>query len=84
MKRIALILTDHFYASGVTGTLDLLQLANGAQGANREPLFDWKIYSADGLPRTSSSVASEPVTVKRSSVSWMSSMLRGESCNVVL
>lgn len=40
MKRIALILTDHFYASGVTGTLDLLQLANGAQGANREPLFD--------------------------------------------
>ena len=40
MKRIALILTEHFYASGVTGTLDLLQLANGAQGANREPLFD--------------------------------------------
>ena len=58
MKRIALILADQFYASGVAGTLDLLQLANGApngaQGAQQPPLFEWKIYSADGLPRTSS------------------------------
>ena len=58
MKRVALILTDQFYASGVAGTLDLLQLANGApngaQRAQQPPLFEWKIYSADGLPRTSS------------------------------
>lgn len=54
MKRIALILTEDFYATGVTATLDLLQLANGLLGPDSAPLFDWRLYSQDGQPRTAS------------------------------
>ena len=50
MKRIALILTEDFYATGVTATLDLLQLANGLLGPDSAPLFDWRLYSQDGQP----------------------------------
>lgn len=39
MKRIALILTEDFYATGVTATLDLLQLANGLLGPDSAPLL---------------------------------------------
>lgn len=50
MKRIALLLPERFFASSVTGILDLFYLANSLGGS----LFSWRLLSADGQGATAS------------------------------
>lgn len=55
MYHIALIAEEHCLASGLTGIMDLLHMANGCHGRDKPPLFGWGLYSADGRPvRTAS------------------------------
>lgn len=55
MKKIALLLPDSFFASSITGIVDLLHVANGCGGRDKPPLFAWQLLSENGAAVMSSS-----------------------------
>lgn len=55
MKTIAFLLPERFFASSVTGVIDLLHIANGCAGREHPPLFGWKLFSERGAAVESSS-----------------------------
>lgn len=54
MRNIAFLLPERFFAGGVTGTLDLLYLANRLLSSEGGPMFSWRLLSENGAPATSS------------------------------
>ncbi len=60
--RITLVALDKCFASGISGTIDLLNTANMvARRLEREAPFEWQVLSADGRPVRASNGYNVPV-----------------------
>lgn len=55
MIRIAILLPQQFLANSVAGLIDLFFLANRMASIQGAPVFQWRLYSQDGAPVSSSS-----------------------------
>ena len=54
MPQLAVLLPDHFFASGATGTVDVLNTANRLAQKEGNAPFSWRLLSEEGKPARSS------------------------------
>ncbi|HEX5392894.1 MAG TPA: helix-turn-helix domain-containing protein [Rhodocyclaceae bacterium] len=54
MKTVAILMPERFFTSGVTGILDVLNIANRLLAKESAAVFSWRLHSETGAPTTSS------------------------------